>query len=88
MSEISRRLTRTLLCPICGSQVKAEGNGVIPETLRIPDHVPVGMVNLCAGFVITVSIKLDKCASCGVDIVKHPSGLCQKCYGGEARGEA
>jgi hypothetical protein len=58
----------------------ADTDGAKPETLRIPEHVPLGSVNICAAFVIVVSIQYEKCAKCGRDMLKHPSGVCPKCY--------
>lgn len=73
--------TRRLFCPICGQMVTVETDGAIPASLQIPDHQPASpSVNLCLGFVVVVNLQYDKCKTCGTDIMKHPSGLCMKCY--------
>jgi ribosomal protein S27AE len=81
-------MTRYLFCPICGQTVEVETDGQFPEVLRLPDHVPKGnahptapVANLCSGTVVTVTLDFDNCSRCGRRMAKHPSELCQTCYG-------
>jgi hypothetical protein len=71
---------RALFCPICGARLVVKTDGQLPEVHRLPEHVPLPPVNLCAGYVITVSIDWDKCAKCGEKMSKHPSGVCMRCF--------
>jgi hypothetical protein len=74
-------LYRPLFCPICGASLMVEvPDTKIPEVHRLPDHKSANGMNLCSGFVITVTIGWDQCSKCGQKMGKHPSGLCQKCF--------
>ena len=86
MSAKYPRTWRRIFCPICKAELRVEvirndDGGSFPETYRLPEHEPLLGVNLCQGAVVTVTIDFDKCGKCGANIMKHPSGLCSKCYG-------
>jgi len=71
---------RNLFCPICGEIVLVETDAKLPEVHRLPEHRPLGNVNMCAGLVVTVTLDFDRCAKCNCAIGKHPSGLCIRCF--------
>lgn len=72
---------RPLFCPICGQRVMVDvPDTTLPEVHVIPDHHPGEYGNLCAGYVVEVTLRLDICSECGCKMCKHPSGLCMQCY--------
>jgi hypothetical protein len=76
-------ITRTLICPICGTKlsIETDANGGVPGTFLLPRHAPPRGPNLCAGYRVSVTFALAKCDSCGVEMGDHPSGLCMNCFG-------
>lgn len=76
------QITRKLFCPICGFivTVDVQYNGKFPEIHAIPDHVPLGSVNLCTAMQIVVSIDHHKCSLCGRNMINHLSQLCGVCW--------
>lgn len=74
-------LKRPLFCPICGAGVVVPvEDASLPEEHRLPEHRSASGANLCGALVITVTIGYAKCAKCGRQMSKHPSGLCINCY--------
>ncbi len=78
-------LHRPLICPICGFgplmvATTKESEESLPKSYVLPEHVPGAGGNLCEGYVVTVTLDWDKCASCGHKMGKHPSGLCIRCF--------
>lgn len=77
-------MKRPLYCPICGAKVLVDVTTTnFPEVHRLPEHVPATNVNLCAGFVVTVTLDYDKCSKCGCRICKNETGLCLGCFSKE-----
>lgn len=73
-------MTRNLYCPVCGAALKVHTDGGLPETYRLPEHVPRDDVILCQAMVVKVVIEYDECRGCGRKISRHPSGLCSECF--------
>lgn len=72
---------RPLICPICGVRLMLPTDGTLPAEFTLPDHEHGPNGNLCAGYRITVKFEYETCKKCGCNMVKHPSGLCMKCFG-------
>jgi hypothetical protein len=83
-------MTRPLFCPICGVRVSVEvgyGSSSI-ETHVLPEHENGSGGNICQSFAITVSWDYVKCSRCGIQMVKHRSGLCARCHAEKANAES
>lgn len=74
-------LIRPLFCPICGAKVEVNVHSTaLPEVHRIPEHQSANGMNVCAALVVTITLGYDRCSKCGVQMVKHPTGVCMQCF--------